>query len=302
MGGGYGTVVLPIGMACACVVLVSIIVLGFIDRRLINRLSIRLIFALALADLLNHIGGYLSITQAQDMWTSTCYGLAGFQMFTRTFYNFTNLAICFNLFRSLILMKKSTWAYELAIWIGMFIFIVPLMVGYYFLGAFTGTFQKAGCNPGSKDKTNDKVFSFLAGFICLITILSGILVTYFGHKNMNRYAQAYVDNGDYKEEDKEALKKQLRKMAQLSFLYPLATCITLPAEMIYNFMKLAGYRNTNAIIAMTVLGGLSGLFTFIAFILDPAVWRSAEVAYKRIRYRNSGKSSIFKFITYTNLK
>ncbi|KXN72643.1 hypothetical protein CONCODRAFT_4502, partial [Conidiobolus coronatus NRRL 28638] len=111
------TIAQQLGMAGASAVIVSIIFLGIVDRKLVNRLSIRLIFALAIADLLNHIGGYLSATQAVNMWSGACYFLAGFQMFTRTFYNFTNIAICFNLFRALILMKKSTWAYELAVWI-----------------------------------------------------------------------------------------------------------------------------------------------------------------------------------------
>jgi hypothetical protein len=185
-------------------------------------------------------------------------------------------------------MKKSTWAYELAIWICMFIFIVPLMIGYYFLGAFQGASNKGGCNPGSKDPTNNKIFSFIAGFIILITILSGILVTIFGHKNINRYAQAYIDNGEYKEENKDELKKQLKKMAQLSFLYPLATCITLPCEMLFNFFNLAGIREVRLITGMTITGGLSGLFTFIAFAIDPIVWKAFKSAFKTIKQRISG--------------
>ncbi|KXN72644.1 hypothetical protein CONCODRAFT_4504 [Conidiobolus coronatus NRRL 28638] len=72
------TIAQQLGMAGASAVIVSIIFLGIVDRKLVNQLSIRLIFALALADLLNHIGGYLSATQASDIWNSMCYALAGY--------------------------------------------------------------------------------------------------------------------------------------------------------------------------------------------------------------------------------
>ncbi|KXN72646.1 hypothetical protein CONCODRAFT_4507 [Conidiobolus coronatus NRRL 28638] len=162
------------------------------------------------------------------------------------------------------------------------------MVGYYFLDAFTGTSSKAGCNPGTRDPTNSRAFSILAGLFCLITILSGILVTFFGHRNMNRWVEVYLNNGAYHEEDKEELKKKLRRMAQLSFLYPLATCITLPCEMAFNFKMATGVRDRNLISGMAITGGISGLLTLIAFAIDPTVWRTFKAAFIIIKQRRLG--------------
>jgi hypothetical protein len=276
--GNLGTVVLPIGMAGAIFVLSSIFILWIIDSKLVNRLTIRLIAAISFADLLNHIGLYVSITQANGMWNNLCYTLAGFQMFTRTFYNLTNLAICFHLYRSLVLLEKSSLKLELMIWLGIWVTVIPLMIIYYFLGAFTGSLQKGGCNPGSRDPLYNKVFSAIAGTFCLLTIIACLVTTVVGHRSLTKWINSYANSNLKQDSDQEKFKKQRRKMAERSFLYPLATLITLPAETIFNYLNVLGRREPKVIIAMTLTGGLSGLLTAGAFLIDPAAWSAFQAA------------------------
>jgi hypothetical protein len=297
----YGSVVLPIGMFGASFVLGSILIIGVIDFKLVNRLTIRLIAAIAFADLLNHIGGYLSITQARGMWNNMCYALAGFQMFTRTFYNLTNLAICFHLYRSLVLLKKSSLKFELMIWIGMWAVIIPLMLLYYFLGVFTGTIQKAGCNPGSRNPLYNKIFSAIAGTFCLITIIACLVTTIIGRRSLTRWINSYANSRLRQSNDIENFRKQRRKMAERSFLYPLATLITLPCEVIFNYFNLFGRREPTVIIAMTITGGLSGLLTAIAFLVDPASSKAFESAKLKVKTWLRGKYFYIKIILYFNL-
>ncbi|KXN72648.1 hypothetical protein CONCODRAFT_4510 [Conidiobolus coronatus NRRL 28638] len=218
--GGYGIAILPIGMEGAIFVLSSIFILWLIDSKLVNRLTIRLIAAISFADLLNHIGLYVSITQAKGMWDNLCYTLAGFQTFTRTFYNLTYLAICFHLYRSLVLLKKSSIKFELTIWIGIWVVIIPLMTIYYFLGAFTGSLQKGGCNPGSRDPLYNKIFSAITGTFCLLTMITCLVTTVIGHRSLTKWINSYANSNLREDSDQDNFKKQRLKMAERSFLYP----------------------------------------------------------------------------------
>jgi hypothetical protein len=127
------TVLHPIGMACASLVITSIIGLGIINKKLANRITVCLIATIAFTDLLAHIGEYVSITNANLIeGSAACTVLNGFRLFARAFYCFTNIAICFHLYRGLVLLKKSTWKFEVIAYIVTFGY--GDYSGYYLLG------------------------------------------------------------------------------------------------------------------------------------------------------------------------
>ncbi|KXN72645.1 hypothetical protein CONCODRAFT_4505 [Conidiobolus coronatus NRRL 28638] len=75
--------------------------------------------------------------------------------------------------------------------------------------------------------------------------------------SLAKWINSYANSRRTQESGHENFKKQLRKAAERSFLYPLATLITLPCETIYNYCSLFGYRERKIITAMAITGGNS---------------------------------------------
>ncbi|KXN66314.1 hypothetical protein CONCODRAFT_11867 [Conidiobolus coronatus NRRL 28638] len=77
-----------------------------------------------------------------------------------------------------------------------------------------------------------------------------------------------------------------------SFLYPLATLITLPAPIALSVMDLLGHYSFPIFETLAVSQGLSGILTFIVFSLDPAVWNSLELAKYKVMKKSKDKQVI----------
>ncbi|KXN73722.1 hypothetical protein CONCODRAFT_77220, partial [Conidiobolus coronatus NRRL 28638] len=253
-------------------------------------MTVRLIAAIALADLLSHIGEFYSAWNGGlEFSSSLCHSVIGFRLFARTFYAFTNLAIGFHLYRSLVQIKKSTWKFEIATWIVVAVMTAVFTLIYWGLGAFSGVERKKACSPGADDKTLNSVFYAIAGLVDLATIISGIFITVTGHRNLNKWINAYSATLAPSENDHEQLIKDRRKMAARSFLYPLSACITLPIECIFLFLNAGNVYVSVLTILMALTIGISGLLTGLAFAIDPATQKSFKSAYRTLKYRNSDK-------------
>ncbi|KXN74333.1 hypothetical protein CONCODRAFT_2537 [Conidiobolus coronatus NRRL 28638] len=277
-------VIQPIGLLCATLVLFSIIGLAIIDKRLANRMTVRLIAAIAFADILAHVGEiYASSNGWLPLGSQLCAVVSGFRVASRTFYNFTNIAICFHLYGSLVLLKKSTWRFELYTWIFTVSMVFILTIIYWSMGAFSGKLNKVGCNPGADDYTLNKVFLFMAGFTDLITVLIGIFITIVGHRSLKIWINTYAESRSYKGEDPDIFKRNRMKMAKRAFLYPLATCITLPFEALFLIFYGFGYINTQLGYLKAATLGLSGILTGIAFSVDPATHKAFSEAYTQVK-------------------
>ncbi|KXN73726.1 hypothetical protein CONCODRAFT_3286 [Conidiobolus coronatus NRRL 28638] len=285
-----GIVLHPIGIVCSVLVLSSIIGFAIIDRKLANRMTVRLIAAIALADLISHTAElYAAWYRSIDLHTSLCHKVNGVRLLGRTFYAFTNLAICFHLYRSIVQLKKPTMKFEIITYIvtvamtGIFVLI------YWALGAYSGVLNKNGCNPGADDFTLNVVFYIIAGLVDFSAIVGGIFITVAGHRNLNKWINVYSATLTQGTKNQEQLIKDRRKMALRSFLYPLSTCITLPFECIFHFFAAANMLVLTLGVIMTFTIAISGLLTGIAFTIDPATHIAFKSAYYQLKHGKSDK-------------
>jgi hypothetical protein len=282
----------PIGLTCAILVLVSIIGLAIINKNLANRMTVRLIAAIAFADLLTHVGEFYSASHiGLTNGTPLCTAVSVFRSFSRSFYCFTNLAICFHLYRSLVLMKRTTWKVELYTWIATVIMVVIFTLIYYALGVFSGKTRRS-CNPGADSKTMNTIYFLVVGILDLITIAVGIFTTIMGHRNLNKWIDVYSTTISERGEHVDKLIQDRRKMASRSFLYPLATCITLPFEALLLILNSFGIMVLGISIPKTITVGLSGFLTLLAFTIDPATHIAFKSAYNQVSNRSSNSKDI----------
>ncbi|KXN73705.1 hypothetical protein CONCODRAFT_3261 [Conidiobolus coronatus NRRL 28638] len=286
-------VIQPIGLACAILVLFSIIGLGIINKRIASSLTVRLIAALAVADILAHIGEiYASANEWLEPGSQLCAVVNGFRVFSRTFYNFINIAICFHLYRSLVLLKKSTLRIELYTWIVTVVMVIIFTFMYWSFGAFIGKENKFVCIPGADSETMNKTFRLMMGITDLITCLVGLFTTIASHRNLNKYINVFSATLTGQGDDQALLVMERRKMAVRSFLYPLSACITLPIQAIFLIFAAFGTFLIQLTIAKNVTLGLSGLLTGIAFAIDPSTHSAFRSAYYRINNRYHMKKDL----------
>ncbi|KXN73732.1 hypothetical protein CONCODRAFT_3292 [Conidiobolus coronatus NRRL 28638] len=280
----------PIGMAFAILVLASIIGLFFINRQLTNRMTVRLVAAIAFTDLLSHIGEYYAVENYDLIaGTTLCTSVNGFRLFARTFYCWVNMAICFHIYRSLVLLKKTTWRSEVYIWAATAVFVVAETLIYYGLGAFTGVVARKRCTPGVEDYSKNLAFLMFQSLTNLLTIVIGIFVTIKSHSNLNKWINVMSATATEQGEDRDQLISERRKMAVRSFLYPLSACITLPFEAIFLICTAAGTYVYELVVCMALSTGFAGILTAAAFAIDPTTHKAFKAAYYQIKYKDSDK-------------
>jgi hypothetical protein len=284
-----GKILHPTGMVATGLIMLTLITLGAIDFKLINRLTIRLIASLAVADFSIHLSEILALGTQHLIGTPYCVRLSASRHFGRLLYGFTNIAISFHLYRVIVKQKKSSWRYELAIWLGILFCIAVLMSIFHYLGSYTGTQNKIECRPGSDDPIYFKFVEGLLGAIGMLTLVICV-ATYFisrrSFKNMiTDYANLHIENVH----EQDLFKSNRIKMAERSFLYPLATVITLPSPIALSVMDVVDHYSTVIYIFMALSQGVSGILTFIAFVLDPALWDSIKTAKEKVYNKFQGK-------------
>lgn len=282
-------IVHPIGMAFSILVLVIIMLLGIVDYRLINRMTLRLIASIVIANLITHAAEYFPYRISYDLDSDLCRGLAAFRMFSRTFYCFTNLAISFHLYKRVVLLEESKWKSELTTWVIIFLAITPFMLLYYFIGAFNDTVNRGSCVPGCSNPVFDKVFHFVVSILNIVTMLVAIYVTFAGFRSLNHWTTYYATYQVDEEAEKQRFQHDKTKMAQRSFLYPLSTIIVLLVESVFYFVYGCGLMINELVAPMIATSGLAGTITAIVFFLDPALWHSSNIAIRKLRNLSKGK-------------
>ncbi|KXN73731.1 hypothetical protein CONCODRAFT_3291 [Conidiobolus coronatus NRRL 28638] len=283
----------PIGMACASLVLLSIITLALIDRQLANRMTVRLIAVIAFTDLLAHVGEFYAVENYDlQAGTSLCTFVNGFRLFSRTFYCFTNIAICFHLYRGLVLLKRSSWKFELYTWIATLAMVTIFTLIYWGLGAFTGVVARKRCTPGIDNYTLNIVFTVIQATVNMVTVIIGVFTTIVGHRSLNKWINTYANSRSYTGDDQNRFKSDRKKMAERSFLYPLSTLITLPFEAIFLYLTASGIYVFNLVTLMALSTGLSGVLTAIAFAIDPAAHKAFKSAYNKLTDKSRSHKTI----------
>jgi hypothetical protein len=279
----------PIGIFFASIVLLSIIGLAVVNRQLTNRLTVRLVGVIAFTDLMAHVGEYYAAAHMTlEVGTSVCTSVNGFRLFARTFYCFTNLAICFHLYRSLVLLKKTTWKSELFIWVSTAVLVIAVTLFYWGIGAFKGVPARKRCTPGVDNPTLQTVFTIIQPTINLIITATGIFTIVSCRRNLNKWINAFSATITERGDNLDQVIQDRRKIAVRSFLYPLSTCITLPFEAIFLYMTAAGAYALDMAIPMALGSGLAGFLTFAAFAVDPSTYQAFKSAYYHIKHKNGG--------------
>jgi hypothetical protein len=153
---------------------------------------------------------------------------------------------------------------------------------YWSMSAFNGDIARGSCVPGTDNVTLNKFLTLMSGAIDLLTALIGIFTTIFGRRSLNNWIIVYAESRTYNGEDPDKFKRNRKRMAERAFLYPLATCITLPIEAV--FLIFSGLDRFIMILAIlkNVTLGIAGLLTGIAFAVDPATHKAFGEAYLQI--------------------
>jgi hypothetical protein len=132
----------------------------------------------------------------------------------------------------------------------------------------------------------------MVGFTDLITALIGIFTTIVSHRNLNKYINVFSATLTEQGQNHDLIIKERRKMAVRSFLYPLATCITLPFEALFLILYGFGYFIIQLGYPKAITLGLSGTLTGIAFAIDPATHSAFKSAYYQFKNRNHPKKEL----------
>ncbi|KXN73734.1 hypothetical protein CONCODRAFT_3294 [Conidiobolus coronatus NRRL 28638] len=263
----YAYALHPYGIGASVIVLVSIIILTLINKKFTDKMAIRLIFSISLANLVSHLSEYFSVLNGGLALGSTkCATVNGLRLFSRTFYAFTYISASLHLFRSFAQSKKSNLKSEITIWTGTVILSGVFTAIYWALGAFSGKLNKVGCNPGADNFTTNLIFYLTVGSVDLLAIISGIY-TFYARSKFNRRVTQISFNVDPSE------------TVVGSFYYPLTTAITLPFEAGFLFFQAFGIFAWALTIPMAVTMALSGVFTAILFVSDTSVQEAFVTAY-----------------------
>jgi hypothetical protein len=132
----------------------------------------------------------------------------------------------------------------------------------------------------------------MLGITDLLTGLIGIFTTIAGRRSLKHWIKTYAQSRSYKGEDPNIFKRNRMKMAERAFLYPLATCITLPIEAIFLIFAAFGTFLIQLTVAKNITLGLSGLLTGLAFAVDPATHKAFREAYFQIKLNVKGRQKV----------
>jgi hypothetical protein len=282
----------PIGMVCAIAVLLSIIVLAAINKHLANRMTVRLIAIIAFTDLLSHAGEFIAVYNGGlVIGSTTCTVVNGFRLFARTFYCFTNIAICFHLYRAIVQLKKPTWKSEICCLALVFFMVLAVFGIYWGLGALRGQVGK-NCNPGVDIKAYHMAFLMIQALTNLITTIICVYTTIVCRYYLSNWINKYTSNHSESDQDQDEVKRSRKKMATRSFLYPLSTIITLPFEAIFLIFNACGIMVIELAAIMATTTGLAGVLTALAFALDPASHKAFASAYSQLFIQKKGHQAI----------
>jgi hypothetical protein len=276
------TVFAYIGLACSCILILSLIIFAIVDLKSVNRVTIRLVIGIAIADFLNHISSILGLGTKKYLGTPYCESLAAVITLDRHLYAFTNIAISYHLYRAIVKLKKPCFKAELALWSVILVIIALFMTFYHFLGVFNGTQNKKSCNPGSNNPTITKTVFGLIGFFNFLAIASGVYATIACHNSLDHWIETYSGK-KFKDPREQAQFKAVKlKATKRSFLYPLSAIITLSSEVVLCFWMVIGNPPLIMFTINSNMMGFKGILTLIAFCMDQAVWSTAKVTYKKI--------------------
>jgi hypothetical protein len=270
----------PIGITLASLVLLITLIITVYDRSLINRVTLRLIIIVAIADIFTHTKDYLIKNYRTN--DGLCVFYSAFTYFSTYLYCFTNIAVSYNFQRTFIQNKASTWKFEMLTWLVVLIVSLGITIIFWLLGTF-------GFDPIQKKCvgiTTNWVFLLRGHFqwiLCSFTVLYCLGVILKIHFGLKTYVDNYLNAKTFSPSYESKHKEQMKKLIQRGLLYPLSPIITLTPMIAYMIRYLLKNDSTDTIQWLLGIGfGLSGVLTFIAFCIDLTLQKALKTIYYKL--------------------
>ncbi|KXN74104.1 hypothetical protein CONCODRAFT_14990 [Conidiobolus coronatus NRRL 28638] len=283
----------PIGMACASLVLVTLLALIIYDRSLVNRVTLRLIGMVAVADIFTHTKDFLIKNHREN--DGLCTFISAFTYFSTYLYCFTNIAVTYNFQRTFIQGINTTFRFEILTWIAVLTVSLGITIIFWLLGTF-------GFDPIQKKCvgiTTNWVFYFRGNFqwvLCGFTVAYCTIVTLLIHFKLREYVSNYMNQKNFNTINEARHRKEITQLIQRGLLYPLSPIITQPPMIAYMVYYLFYNNSTEFIQWWLGIGyGLSGVLTAIAFFIDITLLKALNSIYRRIKYKDQNDNSQLQY-------
>lgn len=278
-----GKLMHSIGLLSASLVILTLIAFSIVDASLLNKLTIRIMIPLAFADFIVSLSELLGLGSGNLLGTWNCQAISGLRYFGRLLYSFTNIGMCFNLYRCIIKLKQPKLKLEIINWLITLTIITIAMAVFGSLGSFSDIEGKKSCRPGTSNRIVFQIEEGIVGGLAMITVITCLTVYFTSRSQFNKSITLWAKFNIRSNSEKERFIKKRRKMLERSFLYPLATVVTLPATIALSIMDITGVYYDGIYIALSLTQSLSGISTLFAFLLDPNVIEGLRTIYHSFR-------------------
>ncbi|KAI9290561.1 hypothetical protein K502DRAFT_369117 [Neoconidiobolus thromboides FSU 785] len=272
-----------VSLSLACVVVVVMIALTIYDRKLVDRVSLRLQTVISCYDIWAH---------TFPLWTRVynyrdsplCTFIAYQSLAFPLFYTFLNVAIGINLQLIFIHGINITKRIEAAYWIGSILLTLIITIPPLAIGAL-GYSDFNSCYFSTDDESYSRLLDFYTsnlvmiismGYLLIIVIL--VLIKLFQGLNLIKEHQVAMDASNSIE-----MIKNIQLLASRILLYPVIMIVANFGNVLsQSAYDLANFDSLDLKAFSFVAGGLLGTFNFIAFFCDPTIHQAFKVIYFRI--------------------
>jgi hypothetical protein len=270
-----------LGMVSAVTVLVSLFGLRVYFPKLTDRVSLRFLIAIGIADVVIHLLNFM-LPQAQED-NDWCKSLSSLIIFFDNLYCLASIGIAFNL--QLIVLHHI----EPNKWVEVYYWIALIGISAFSTAPFIAT-QSVGYDKDTEScllKDADSPYS-VALVWCLIGSLKVLSLIYcpiicivIWLKIDRSPDQLDKINDDISKMTVEA-KNRIRKLIKRSLLYPIAPLLTQLGPLVYFIAKHAGWLDNKLSLWKGLSIGISGLVTLISLFMDPAFQKAIGIIYTKI--------------------
>ncbi|CAJ0751328.1 23139_t:CDS:10 [Entrophospora sp. SA101] len=280
-----------ISISCGFLVLFIMTIMWLYDRKLVDRVSLRLTAMISFVDMLNG-GTVLAYTLWIPVDGTLCTAIGFGMSFFPQLYLFLTVMIAFNLqvvflHRRKVSRFSDRWYVPVAFLTALIINIPPLVYNRF---GFDIDVIDCLYREGYSEAT--RWWSILTFFIpitismiyCTTVLMIVVCKLIFEHRQLAEVIQSSKSNKtlSVKARHKKLLLLKLVSRISLYALIPLLNVSGILVELIYTSVHKKNRTEPQAIIFWSIIGTCSpGIFNFFAFVFDPALHNGFR-RYKRV--------------------
>lgn len=278
-----------VSIAAASIVLLAVFSMRMYDKRLVDRVSLRLNIVISVTDLLFSIAMEI-LTIYDSRMASGCNVMAFLLYWLSNQYLFLSFAIAFNL-QYLFLHKKlfnpafEKWYFILALGLSLLSSAVPLAAGRF---GYDEALWVCGFYPTNSALSQQWEYStyLIPGIICILYCLAVVIMVIIKLQqesteiNKHQAVDQSTRADDAEFYVRQRTRRALNRIVCRVLLYPVIPLVT-QAGFIVSEIHLFVTQEASYPLSLWAIScrALPGLCNFIAFMLDPAV--SAALTYIR---------------------